>query len=325
MKRSLFRSEVLEARALQFLGPLFVNVPVNDEVVGWFGLSFFVFLGLGLTFVSFSEKVIVQGYVDVKPSVVQLYPKRAGVLIKRYAEIGKSVKQGEVLFVIKTGFDNMQKKETEVIKTFGKLEKTLLHDIQEKKASLVRIKQLMLKHYVSVTEYEQQKRILLNSVRQALELEQSRMRAKLDQSYVVVAPVDGVIASTPLAVGMYVKEDKPLIKIIPKHAQWIATLLIPARLLRFVHLNMQAALRYDAYPFIRFGTDTGQIQVLSQTIWMQGEQTHPIPMKEPYYQVEAAIPHPRKTLRQGMTLSAVLKGKRRTFFQWIQDLRAVKG
>ena len=318
MTFSIFRPEALAQRDIPGLGPIVMNLPVSHEAIGWVAMLFFVCLALFLRCVSFSEQVIVPGYVDVKPGVVAIYPKRSGVILKKYVILGQQVKQGQVLFVIRTGFDRLQKQESDVLGTFEGLEKSLLRDIQKRKVDLARLRQLVAVHYVSSTEYEQQRRALLNTTQQAVELRQSRMKLKLDQAYVVVAPITGEVASLPMSVGEFLKGDKPLVKLIPHHAKWIVRLLVPTQLIRFVKRQASTRLRYDAYPFRRFGTDEGQIDSLSQTAWMADEQQHPIKMRGPYYQVEVALSSVSHVLKQGMTLSAVLKGEKRTVWQWMK-------
>lgn len=318
---SLFRREVIAARSLQALGPLFMNVPVRMVWIGWGAVFFCMLLGTYLAMASFSEKVIVPGYVDVKPGVVQIYPKRSGIVLKSMVKIGQHVKKGEVLFVIKTGFDQLQKQESKTLQTFEYLEKSMLRDVERKKQHLTRLKQLALNHHISIWEYEQQKRVLLNAIQQAVEIGERRIQVKLDHAYVLLAPIDGKVSDLPVSMGTFVKGDKPLLKLIPNHATWIATLLVPVQFIRFVHPHAQVTLRYDAYPYIRYGTNEGRIEAFSQTIGLAGDQQHPIATQSPYYQVEVALLNPWKHLRQGMTLSAVLMGEKRSAFQWLRDLR----
>ena len=85
-------------------------------------------------------------------------------------------------------------------------------------------------------------------------------------------------------------------------------------------------IRYDAYPYARFGTTKASIREIDQSILTDDEESNPIRIGQPYYKAIAILDKQSvkvygrdKTIQQGMTLSAVIIGSKRKLWQWILD------
>jgi membrane fusion protein len=83
-------------------------------------------------------------------------------------------------------------------------------------------------------------------------------------------------------------------------------------------------LRYDAFPYERFGQYRGKIVDIGQNVWTQGERVGPLSAKEPVYRVDVALDSQRVNalgqefaLRPGMLVNADLLLERRTLLEWI--------
>ena len=85
-------------------------------------------------------------------------------------------------------------------------------------------------------------------------------------------------------------------------------------------------IRYDAFPYARFGGVGAYIDGISQSILTDVEEDKPIRIGEPYYKVTARLEQQfvrvygqQKHMRHGMTVTAVIVGSRRKLWQWILD------
>lgn len=125
-----------------------------------------------------------------------------------------------------------------------------------------------------------------------------------------------------------------LLTLIPKDAQLCAHLLIPVRSAGFVEIGQQLNIRYDAFPFQKFGLYSGEIEQISKTVLLPNELLNtPLLIKEPVYRMTAKIMQPNVQaygqdfpLKPGMTLSADIRLSDRTLIQWLlEPLYSLKG
>ena len=149
---------------------------------------------------------------------------------------------------------------------------------------------------------------------------------KHDKSYVIRAPIDGIISSVSFHEGQYTNLTKPLMKILPSHADLMAELFIPVKQSGFLHRRNQVIIRYDAYPYARFGASKAHIIDISRSILTDEEEDKPIRIGQPYYKVTALLDKQfvtvygkDKKIQHGMTISAVIVGSKRKMWQWILD------
>ena len=106
-----------------------------------------------------------------------------------------------------------------------------------------------------------------------------------------------------------------------------AVLFVPARAAGFVHEGQHVRLLYDAFPYQKYGTHSGRIIGISQTILTGADVSGPIALKEPAYKAivaldEAAITtRDKKTipLQPDMLLRADIILEQRTIMSWILE------
>jgi membrane fusion protein len=103
-----------------------------------------------------------------------------------------------------------------------------------------------------------------------------------------------------------------------------AQLLVPTRASGFIGPGNDVVMRYDAFPFQRFGQYHGKVDMVSATIWTAGEKVGALVTREPVYRVDVKLD--RQTvraggqempLRPGMILSADILLEKRTVFEWV--------
>ena len=83
-------------------------------------------------------------------------------------------------------------------------------------------------------------------------------------------------------------------------------------------------LRYDAFPYERFGQYHGRIVDIGRNVWSPGDRVGPLSAKEPVYRVDVGLDKQSVAaldqefpLRPGMSVNADLLLEKRTLFEWI--------
>ena len=324
---SLFRQQVFDDLKNKHYGMVSINVPVKYSVLTA-GISLFlVLIILFFMFAEYSEKFIVKGYVNSTPGVVRVYPAKQGVLVKSWVHQGMSVGQGDPLFLVDTSYDGLAKTAHHAV--FDKLvqqAQAIDNEIKYKKAHLRALKQLLDKKYLSLDMYSQKRDELHALLVSQQTIEMDLIKYKQNRSYLVRAPIEGVVASVIYQVGQNANMSKPLVKIIPAKADLIAELFIPVSQAGFITKHNPIVIRYDAYPSARFGTGSGVITEKSQSILTDEEDDKPIRIGQPYYKVIAKLDTPfviaygkKRKVAHGMTFSAVILGSKKKVWQWVLD------
>lgn len=323
----LFRAEVVESRRNKNYGSVSINTPVQYTVltVGFSLLMSVVFLFLLLG--EFSEKFIVKGYVESSKGIARIFPSRNGVITKCFVKQGSHVKRGEKLFLISSSDEQKYKKKiTEILVQLEKKKKSLQEEMQSKQRQLEALKPLLDKKYIPLTIYHAKHAELVTLETQINSVEIDILNYKHNQSYIIRSPIDGVVSSVIYQQGQYTQLSKPMMKILPNHADLIAKLFIPIRQSGFLQKSNQVIIRYDAYPYTHYGTSKASIQEISKSSLTDDEEEKPIHIREPYYKVTAVLDKQfirvygkAKKIQQGMTISAVIVGSKRKIWQWIFD------
>ena len=101
---------------------------------------------------------------------------------------------------------------------------------------------------------------------------------------------------------------------------------MPSWVIGFIAATQTVALRYQAFPYQRFGIYHGRVSEISKTIINPGDATLPVQLQEPAYRVTVALDsqsvsayQKQVKLQAGMTLEADVLLDRRRLIQWIFD------
>ena len=79
------------------------------------------------------------------------------------------------------------------------------------------------------------------------------------------------------------------LEIIPEGSEFRAELYVPARAIGFVEVGQTVRLLDDAFPYQHFGSYSGRVIEISQTILTSADSGGPIRLTEPAYKVIAAV------------------------------------
>jgi len=125
--------------------------------------------------------------------------------------------------------------------------------------------------------------------------------------------------------------------LVPAGATLQAHLYAPSKSVGFVEPGGRVILRYDAYPYQKFGSFAGTVQEISKTplssVELTGLNNFAPKSDEPLYRITVAlesdnvvIEHKRQLLQVGMLLDADLLQDTRRLYEWaLEPLYALSG
>ena len=161
-------------------------------------------------------------------------------------------------------------------------------------------------------------------MREKGQLQQSLVQEETRRETVIRAPIAGIVTNIAVARGASLAADAPLATVLPAGSGLQAQLLVPTRAVGFVQPGNPVVLRYDAFPFQRFGQYRGKVHNVSGTVWSPGEKVGPMTAREPVYRIDVELE--RQTvaagghevaLRPGMLVNADILLEKRTVFEWV--------
>jgi membrane fusion protein len=157
-------------------------------------------------------------------------------------------------------------------------------------------------------------------------LEQELTEYESRRQVVIVAPSNGVVTTILNVQGQNITPSTPLLSLMPMDAVLEAHLLIPSRSMGFIAPRQTVAVRYQAFPYQRFGSAKGRITEIAKTLITPNEVTLPVPLQEPVYRVTVALETQTVTaygtelpLQAGMVLDADIALDQRRIFEWVFD------
>jgi membrane fusion protein len=174
----------------------------------------------------------------------------------------------------------------------------------------------------------QQRGIEANFQRDMAQLEQERVQTQAQGALSVNAPVTGVIATQLVKPGQAVQSGQPLMSLLPGEGKLEAELLVPSRAIGFIEPGDKVLLRYQAYPYQKFGHQAGEVTRVSRSALTTGDA-----QTEPVYRVTVALAKQSvmaygqaELLKPGMLLDADILGEKRRLIEWVfEPLYSIKG
>ena len=166
------------------------------------------------------------------------------------------------------------------------------------------------------------------SERTRLALEQDRLQRRSESALELHAPVDGTVTALLGVIGQRVDPATLIAAIVPANATMQAVLFVPSSAMAQIRPGRHVKLRYDAFPFEKFGQFTGTITKVSEAdVPVADLEAPPAAAKDRALfrvrvtldrdQIEASGSTLR--LRPGLTLSADIELDRRRLIDWMFD------
>jgi membrane fusion protein len=200
--------------------------------------------------------------------------------------------------------------------TIAGLDRTRSSIERELRSTLGQVEEVELKTINEVSSLGRQ----LSALRQ--DASEAEARVQID----VRAPVEGYIGAVQISEGQLVTPTQAMLQVIPVHARLEVRLLAPAHAIGLVRPGQTVQMRYAAYPFQRFGMQTGTIRSVSRTAINPGEHIGPPVGADPVFMVhvdllqqELVVAGRRLPLQSGMAVEADVHLERRPIYQWILE------
>ncbi|MBK7352303.1 MAG: HlyD family efflux transporter periplasmic adaptor subunit [Nitrosomonas sp.] len=162
--------------------------------------------------------------------------------------------------------------------------------------------------------------------RQISELEQQLAETDIRRSITLTAPTEGTVTTLLTDMGQIAQPNLPLLSILPASAQLQAQLLVPSHSVGFIKPGQSVSLRYQAFPYQRFGHHLGEIIEVGRSVIQPNEANFPVPIQESVYRVTVRLPQQQIlaygqgiSLQPEMVLDADIHLDRRRLIEWVFD------
>lgn len=143
--------------------------------------------------------------------------------------------------------------------------------------------------------------------------------------YEIRASVPGKVTAIQAKIGQF-QNNTPLLAIIPQEAQMQVELFVPTRAIGFIEEGQTVRIRFDAFPYQRFGIFPGTVESISKHVLIPNELPVPLELNEPVYRIIVSLDEQFVTaygkklpLQAGMALEADIILDRQSLFEWILD------
>ena len=205
----------------------------------------------------------------------------------------------------------------------GALERSRLTTERERRTLEGELEDLPLKAHAQIATIE----------RGISAMEQDLAAVEARRQIIVPAPQDGTVTAIQAEQGGSANTAVPLLSIVPLGSKLEAHLFSPSRAIGFVRPGQRVLLRYQAYPYQKFGHYEGTVAHVSRSALSPGELPSQLSgltalygASEPVYRVTVALLSQTVTaygqpvaLQPSMQLEADVVIESRKLFEWVLD------
>jgi membrane fusion protein len=146
---------------------------------------------------------------------------------------------------------------------------------------------------------------------------------------VIRAPVSGRVAAIPVFVGGDVDSGSLIATIVPDDSELHARLFVPTRAIGKVRAGQAVSIRYDAFPYQKYGSFKGRVDDISNAVILpqEAERISPVKLTEPAYVLDVAIQRQsvrvggehEAALRPDMLFTATIETDKKSVLAWIEE------
>ncbi|NTX24095.1 HlyD family secretion protein [Burkholderia cepacia] len=170
--------------------------------------------------------------------------------------------------------------------------------------------------------------------RNVIDVDQNLIESEAKRRIVVTAPEAGIVTAAIADVGQSVDTSRPLASVVPGGARWQAHLFVPSTAIGFVRVGEPVLVRYQAFPYQKFGQYGATVVSIARTALSAAELANDGgPAATPgegrdatFYRVIVALDAQHVTaygaqqpLQAGMTLQADILQERRRLYEWVLE------
>lgn len=163
-------------------------------------------------------------------------------------------------------------------------------------------------------------------------IDQELTESEAKRQIYITAPEAGTVTAVVADVGQAVDGSRPLASIVPVGARLQAQLFAPSRSVGFVRIGDTVLLRYQAYPYQKFGHARGKVISVAKTALpaneisflgatgAQGQQSEPLYRITVDLESQAVTAYGKpQPLQAGMLLEADILQDRRRIYEWVLE------
>lgn len=170
--------------------------------------------------------------------------------------------------------------------------------------------------------------------RNVIDVDRNLVESEAKRRIVVAAPETGVVTAAIADVGQTVDTSRPLASVVPGGARWQAHLFVPSAAIGFVRAGEPVLIRYQAFPYQKFGQYRATVVAIARTALSAAElASDGGPAATPgegrdatYYRVTVALDAQnvvaygaKQPLQAGMALQADILQERRRLYEWVLE------
>ena len=155
-------------------------------------------------------------------------------------------------------------------------------------------------------------------------LAQRETAVEASVSQIVIAPVAGQVSALHVIDGQTVLADTLALSLLPVSALFHAELLVPARSIGMLDEAARVRLRFDSYPFEKYGLYGATVERIAGSLILPGDARLPVAVVEPVYRVRATLDQQyievdgsRRALTAGIALKADILLSQRSLLEWM--------
>jgi membrane fusion protein len=192
------------------------------------------------------------------------------------------------------------------------------------------IQQKLAQTRQQLRELPMNKRNKQNEIERRLsELDQSMAENESRRSIVLRAPENGLVGSVMTKVGQMVSAGQTLFSVLPDDGQLQARIMVSSRAIGFIRPGQKVVLRYQAFPFQKFGQQYGKVVDVSRVALSPQEVatlTGNNNVQEQHYRVVVELDKQQinvygrnEKLRPGSALEADFLIDNRRLYEWVLE------
>ncbi len=160
------------------------------------------------------------------------------------------------------------------------------------------------------------------------EIRQRLVEVQGRKSGEIKAPMTGLIDGMQVSEGQWINQMQPtpMVALIPNDSYLQAEIYVPTRAVGFLKEGQSVKIRYDAFPYQRYGVYQGKVLSVSAHIYHPSELPVPMEIGEPVYRVivqleeQAILAYGQQVaLQAGMSVEADIILEQQSLFDWILD------
>lgn len=162
--------------------------------------------------------------------------------------------------------------------------------------------------------------------RKLSDIEQSLAENESRRAIILTAANDGIVGSVITKAGQVVNTGQPMLYLLPSNSELQAKIMVSSRSIGFINPGQKVSLRYEAYPYQKFGIQYGTVADVSkatlspqEVMSLMGDNN----TQEKLYQVTVNLKNQdislygkKVVLRSGIKLEADFLVEKRRIIEW---------